>query len=137
MGLNGWDGWAFGLPNHPYAATTWGPSHYRKHRTALYIGTQSPRFYPLIAFVPGSPYAQSTKGKGGASSPTPSQCPCWPVGFAGNILVPPSGLRCRDPHAGSDTRRGAAAAAYWDSLYQRARYRCIDSTLPRHVNVAS
>lgn len=44
----------------------------------------------LIPFVPGSPYAQSTKGKRGASSPTPSQHPYWPVGFAGNVLVPPS-----------------------------------------------
>lgn len=43
--MNGWDGWAFGQPNHPYPypypAATWGVSHYRK-ASDRFIGTQVP-----------------------------------------------------------------------------------------------
>lgn len=45
MELNGWDGWAFGQPNHPYTAATWGASHYRKASDRS-IGTQVPAQSP-------------------------------------------------------------------------------------------
>ncbi|KAL6896352.1 hypothetical protein GGI43DRAFT_114479 [Trichoderma evansii] len=41
MEMNGWEGWAFGQPNHPYPAATWGASHYRK-ASDRFIGTQVP-----------------------------------------------------------------------------------------------
>jgi hypothetical protein len=137
--LNGWDGWAFGQPNHPYPAATWGASHYR-NASDRFIGTQvltqSPRRCTHTIRT-GSPHTRKVRrGKGGQALRPPL-----------NTHISQSGLQetfwyhqevsDENPHAGSDTKRGAAPAALWDSFYQHARYRCIDSTLPRHVNVAS
>lgn len=70
MELNGWDGWAFGQPNHPYPAATWGASHYRK-ASDRFIGTQVHTY-----LLPNHSYQvlhtrKARRGKGGQALQPP------------------------------------------------------------------